>query len=282
MILVTGATGTIGSTAVRLLAEQDVPFRSLARDPSRVPAGEVVQGDFADQPSLEKAVAGVDAVLLIVPFGPQMAAQDRAVVAAAAAAGVRAIVKVSALGTGETDDLTDARSRHLAGERAVRESGMGWTILRPSGFASNAVGWAGMINTGQPIPDMTAGGALGIVDPRDVAAVAVAALTGGGHDGHAYTLTGPEALSIPAQAAALAVELGRPVTAIDVDPATAKAGMLANGMDPAAVAMIERGWDLVRAGGGAAVTDTVEQVLGRPPGTFAEWVRDHRAAFEPG
>ncbi|MFC4942261.1 NAD(P)H-binding protein [Pseudonocardia sp. GCM10023141] len=285
MILITGATGTIGTESARLLAEHGTPFRVLARDPSRVAPrepGEVVRGDFDDAASLRSAMTGIDAVLLIVPFGRAMAAHDRAVVDAARAAGVGRIVKLSALGTGETDDPADARSRHTAGEQAVRDSGAAWTLLRPSGFASNTLGWAAMIRDGQPVPDMTGGGALGIVDPRDVAAVAVAVLTSEGHVGAVYTLTGPEPLSTPAQAAILATGLGRPVTTVDVEPAAAAEGMRAAGVDAVTVAMVERGWSLVREGGGAAVTGDVELVLGRAPRTFATWVDDHREAFADG
>lgn len=282
MILVTGATGTIGSTVAALLSERGEQFRALARDPGRVRHGEAVRGDYADPDSLRAAVDGVDTLLLITAFSPNMAAEEIAMVDAARAAGVKKVVKLSSLGTGDSDDERDSRSRHAPAERAVRGSGMRATILRPSGFASNALMWREMIDAGTPIPDMTGGGRLAVVDPRDVAAVAVAALTSNDRDGATLTLTGPVALSIADQAAVLATELGRPVTAVDVPPAVAAEGMLASGMPAAMVETIQRGWELVRAGGGAAVTDDVEQVLGRPPRSFAAWVRDHRDAFGDG
>ncbi|MFJ2557464.1 MULTISPECIES: NAD(P)H-binding protein [unclassified Streptomyces] len=281
MILVTGATGTIGSEVVRLLAERGEPVRALTRDPARasVPYGvEVVRGDFDDPASLERAAAGAAALFLLSAPGPAVALHDRAMLAAARAAGVGRVVKVSAIGTGEADQAA-VGSWHLPGEEAVRASGMAWTLLRPSSFASNALAWARSVRTGEPVPNMTGTGAVGVVDPRDVAAVAVEALVSAGHDGRAYTLTGPESLSVPEQTARLGRILGRAIGTVDVPPDVARAQLLGSGMDASFVEVVIDGNAFIRSGRGAVLTGEVERVLGRPPRAFDTWVDDHRDAF---
>jgi len=273
MILVTGATGTIGNEVVRLLALRGEPVRAMTRNPSRLSghAGVFpVAGDYDDPASLVRAAAGASTLFLLSAPGPTLAAHDGSMLDAARSAGVAKVVKLSAVGTVER-----AGSWHRPGEHAVRASGMAWTILRPSGFASNALRWAAAIRAGTPVPNMTGAGAQGVVDPRDVAEVAVAALTGSEHDGHAYTLTGPELLSVPDQAACLAGVLGRPVGTVDVPIRVYREQLRAAGSDPS----FADGVEFVRGGGNAVLTADVERVTGRPPRAFREWIVDHLDAF---
>jgi uncharacterized protein YbjT (DUF2867 family) len=158
-------------------------------------------------------------------------------------------------------------------------SGLTWTILRPSSFASNALRWAGPIRAGDPIPNMTGTGVQGVIDPRDVAEVAVAALTRPEHDGQTYTLTGPELLSVPGQTTQLGEVLGRTINTMDVPLDAAREQMLASGMDRAFVDVVINGAEFAREGGNAILTDDVERVVGRPPRTFRTWADDHRHAF---
>jgi uncharacterized protein YbjT (DUF2867 family) len=278
MILVTGATGTIGSEVVRRLAQQNQPVRAMTRDPSRVgawPGVEVVFGDFDKPASLAEAAVGASTLFLLSGPGPSQAGHDVSMLDAARSAGVTSVVKLSAIGTGERNNAK-VGMWHRPGEEAVRTNGMKWTILRPSSFASNALRWAGPIRAGDPIPNTTGAGVQGVVDPRDVAAVAVAALTSPQHDGQTYTLTGPELLSVPDQAAQLGGVLGRPINIIDVAPHAVREQMLASGMDPAFVDVVIDGAAFVRDGGNAVLTDDVERLLGRPPGSFRTWAHDHR------
>ncbi|MFD1932501.1 NAD(P)H-binding protein [Nonomuraea mangrovi] len=279
MILVTGATGTIGSEVLRLLTAKGEPVRAMTRDPSKLSAYGVA-GDFADPASLDRALDGADTVLALTAFGRALADHDLALVEAAGRAGTKKIVKISAFGTGETADEKDVRSWHHHGEQAVRESGMAWTILRPAGFASNALMWAHAVRAGEPIPNMTGRGGQGVVDPRDVARVAVEALTASAHEGRTYELTGPEVISVPEQAEQLGRVLGRRVETVEVPLEAAKDGMLASGADPFFVEVAMTGFAFVAAGGASRLSGDVAAVLGRPPLSFADWVRDHRAAFE--
>ncbi|NUR95131.1 MAG: NAD(P)H-binding protein [Kribbellaceae bacterium] len=265
MILVTGATGTIGSELVRQLVARGIPVRGMTRRPH----DSFVQADFADLDSLRKAIDGVDTVFLLTAPGPWVPAHDQALVETAVDGGVGKIVKLSAIGT--TDDGMPG-NWHAAGERAVRESGLAWTILRPAGFASNVLRWLPAIRGGQPIPNHTGSGRHAFVDPRDVAAVAAEALLSDHHE-QTYTLTGPELLSVPDQVAVLSEVLGSRLTVVDVPPETYAEQLRNAGLDEAVVSVALRGAELIRSGGEQTVTDDVERVLGRPARTFEEWAR---------
>ncbi|MGY0019586.1 SDR family oxidoreductase [Streptomyces sp. cg35] len=282
MILITGATGTIGSELVRLLAARGVPHRALTRDPGRArfgPGTDVARGDYDDPDSLAAAVTGVDALFLVnAPGAAGPGVHDRAVLTAARAAGVRRVVKLSAIGTGEP-----ATGRfgqwHVPGEQALRDGPSEWTVLRPSTFASNFLWWAGEIRAGRPVPDQYGGGAQGVVDPADIAAVAVEALLADGHHGQTYTLTGPELLSVPEMTALVGKELGREIGSVEVSEADSRAFVISSGIPEEFAEGVLEGLAHVRAGGNAVVTDDVERVLGRPPRTFGQWAREHRGAF---
>ncbi|MEU1667949.1 NAD(P)H-binding protein [Streptomyces sparsogenes] len=263
MILVTGATGTIGSHVVRLLTERGVPFRAMSR--RERPGG--VRADFDDPASLARAVADVDTVFLVTVPPVPTADHDIALVRAARAAGVRKIVKLSAIGSGERFDGATVGAWHLAAEEAIEASGLVWTMLRPPSFASNFLWYRALIQAGEPIPNLTGDSRQAIVDPRDVAAVAVAAMTSDAHDAQRYDVTGPELLTFADQASILEGVLERPVRITDTDALDQLPAGMVTGI----------GW--ARAGGAAYVTDHVPRVLGRPAGTFERWARDHREAF---
>ncbi|PKV78543.1 SDR family oxidoreductase [Nocardia fluminea] len=206
MILITGATGTIGSGIVRQLAAEGVAVRAATRDPERAgfPAGvEVVRVDYRDPATFAAAMTGAEAAFLVGVPGPDGTGTDADLVAAAIEAGVRRVVKLSAVGTGDPR-LGVPGSWHVPGEQAVRDSGLEWTILRPNTFASNTFSWIEPLRAGHPVPNLTGVGRQPVVDPRDVAAVAVTALRSPAHAGRILTLTGPELLSGHEQAAVLA------------------------------------------------------------------------------
>jgi uncharacterized protein YbjT (DUF2867 family) len=275
MILITGASGTIGGAVVRLLSEAGVEVLAMTRDPARVSADvPVVRGDFRDPPSL----AGVDTLFLIVLPGHDLTLLD-----AAHAAGVGKVVLMSAVGTGERVGDSVVGPWFLSAERAVQASGMDWTVLRPTNFASNSLRWLAEITEGKPIADASAGVPDGVVDPRDVAAVAAAALTSSDHNGQTYTLTGPELLTLADQAAVLSRVLNRPVRTEVVTVAEARALaeelFLAHGLDTAVLDGYLTALAWSRTGGAAVLSDDVPRVLGRPATTFEAWVADHADAF---
>jgi uncharacterized protein YbjT (DUF2867 family) len=280
MILVTGATGTVGRELVRLLAGRGEPVRAMTRHPEKaaLPAGvEVVPGDFDHPRSLADAATGVEALFLLDAPGLRIAQHDRAMLAAARAAGVARVVKLSSIGAGERAGTVG--DWHLPGEKELCSGDGEWTVLRPSAFASNVLNWAPRIRARQPILNPNPAGTQGVVDPRDVAEVAARALTCDEHVGQVLTLTGPELLSVPDLAARLGELLGRTVATVEMPLDVYREGLLTKGLDPDFVEAAANGSKLIEEGFYARLTDDVTRALGRPPRTFAAWAHDHRDAF---
>jgi uncharacterized protein YbjT (DUF2867 family) len=148
---------------------------------------------------------------------------------------VRKIVKLSAIGESTAGDGARPADWHAPGERLLAASGLTWSALRPTSFASNALHWAEAVRADEPVPAPTGPGRQGVIDPRDIAAVAVEALLTDTVDGAAHTLTGPELLSAPEMVAHLGEEIGRPLETVDVPLDVARQQMLAAGFDPAVV-----------------------------------------------
>ncbi|GAA0257981.1 butenolide phosphate reductase ScbC [Saccharothrix mutabilis subsp. mutabilis] len=246
MFLITGVTGTTGSLVRQLLLDRGLPVRGMTRNPSRP---DDVHGDFTDPESLRNALRDVTAAYLVT--ASPTPDHDLAFLAAARAAGVRRVVRLSAIGTGEVFDGSVLAPHHLAADQALAAGGPAWTVLRPAMFATN------VLHT--PVVNLTGDAKHGVIDPADIAAVAVEALLGG-HDGRTYELTGPEALSVPEQAAILGRREVVDVDPADIDPAW-RSGVL---------------W--ARAGHGARLTDDVARVLGRPATRFEQWALGHTLA----
>lgn len=283
MILVTGATGTVGTEVVRQLLDAEQEVRALARDQITAarklgPNVAIVEGDPSQPDTLDAALRGVDRMYLLLPMAPMLQQWDAEIVSAAQRAGVGHIVKHSNIGA-DDEHATTMQRWHRAGERLIESSGITWTFVRPTGFMSNALSWADMIKSQGIVYTPGGDGKLAVIDPRDIAAVAVAALTEPGHERHAYDLTGPEALSAADQVTIISDEIGRPITHIDIPESAARESMLGTGMPAEIVdALLEFVTD-VRAGRSAPIRSDVENITGRPARTFQAWTHDHAAAF---
>ncbi|MDQ0401524.1 uncharacterized protein YbjT (DUF2867 family) [Streptomyces sp. DSM 40167] len=279
VILVTGATGTVGREVVRRLP-RDLAVRVMARVPSRVGeravGWEVVAGDYADPASLDRALRGVGRAFLVTS---RVGGDDDArFLRAARVAGVRHVVKVSAaaVADGGADDVITRWQRRA--EELLRDSGMGWTVLRPRSFMSNALSWAGSVASEGVVRALYGTSANACVDPRDVAAVAVCALTGEGHEGRIHTLTGPRPLTAVEQTAELGRVLGRPLRFEELTLDLARARLRERHCAEIVEALVA-GAERQRAGAKAGVDDTVGRITGRPARSFRVWAEDHREAF---
>jgi uncharacterized protein YbjT (DUF2867 family) len=281
MILVTGATGTIGSEVARQLIAAGQKPRLLVRNPAKAKAfegkAEIFKGDLEDAASVAAALQGVDKLFLLTA-GPEGHKQEERAVDLAKAAGVKHIVKLSVIGA-EYEAITFGKW-HRKAEKKIEASGLAWTFLRPGNFMSNAFMWADTIKGQNAIYQPAGEGKSAAIDPADIAAVAVKALTTSGHEGKAYTLTGPKALSTGEQAAILSAASGRKINYVDVPPAAAADGMLKAGMPQVYVDALLELYALMKSGGGALVTNTVEEVTGRKPNTFENWSQANAAAFK--
>lgn len=281
MIIVTGATGHVGSELIARLAAAHQPVRAMTRRPRAMqapPGVDVVYGDCDDPDSLDAAFDGADRAFLMsaqATGSAERPTHDLRLVRAARQAGVRHVVKLSVYDGGRTDDALGAW--HRRAEAAVTDSGMDWTLLRPGRFMSNALQWEPMTRRGDTVHIPFAHRPAAPIDPADIAAIAAAALTTEDHHNTAYQLSGPEVLTPAEELRILATTLGRPLRAVEPTIDQTKAGMLGAGMtEPVVEAIIAR----VLAGrDGAKVLPTVEHLLGRPPLTFATWARNHAGAF---
>lgn len=283
MILVTGATGNVGRELVRELGGSGVPFRVLVRDPARaavLPEGaERVVADLGDPATLPPAFSGVDRLFLLTPgIGLD---HTRHAVAAARSAGVGHIVHLSSFNV--LGDPMPAMGRwHHEREQAIRASGIPATFLRPGGFMTNAFDWLPTIRQAGYVLDPAGPGRYAPIDPADIAAVAALALTGDGHHGREYVLTGEEVFTVTEQVEILAAATGLDLTIRPVTTAEeAVAARFPDGAPPALAAAIIEGFHLMRADTAGFRTDTVRRLLRRAPRTFADWCARNAAAFRP-
>jgi uncharacterized protein YbjT (DUF2867 family) len=281
MYLVTGATGNVGGPIARQLHEQGHGVRALVRDSSRtagLPAGnELAVGDLDDPESVSKAVQGVEAIFLMQVGGGTE--QTKTMIDAARDAAVPRIVLLSSVGARLLPlEVNPIGAALAAREQVLRESGLGVTYLRPNTFASNAFWWRDSIRAGKVV-DPLGDGRQGVIDPEDIARVAVAALTEDGHVGKGYFLTGPEALTSREQVEIIAEVTGRSIDFEDVTPHEFAQAAIERGTPPEQAHLIERLNEVLRAGRAGFVTDDVENITGIAPGTFRDWCERHADAF---
>lgn len=272
MIVVTGATGNVGREVVRLLVKAGHPVRALTRDPAKAtvpPGATAVAGDLTDPATLRPALGGATALFLLSGYSPDIFRE-------ASRAGVRRVVLMSG-GAAETGDRTNAVAEYMIEtEDALRASGLGWTMVRPRMFMTNALQWAPQVNSGvvrAPWPDVPSA----VVDPADIAAVAAQALVSADHEGREYPVTGPEALRPGDRVRILAETLGREIRYEAQPDDEARAEMLARMPERYVDAFF--GFYSDGKLDEATVFPTVLDVTGAPPRTFAEWVRANAGRF---
>ena len=278
-ILVTGATGKVGGSVVARLHAAGVPVRALVRGAADLPEGvQAVRGDLGDPASLGAALEGVDAVFLVWPF---LSADGAADVIDAIGKHARRVVYLSSAGVGSQAEEEPGEAItlfHTELERLIEASGLEWTALRPTGFASNALGWAEEIRTTGVVRAPMAALARPLIHEADTAAVAVRALTTDTLIGARPLLTGPELVTQERQVALIGEAIGRPLR---FDETT---------LDEAAERMRAAGWpaDLVDAvlpaqakmiDNPEPVNDEVERLTGTPARSFRAWAQDHAADF---
>lgn len=272
MFLVIGATGNIGKQVVGALAGAGAGVRALVRDPGKAAVllgGKVAlyRGDLAHPDTLEPALAGVQKALLLSSADPEQVRLQGNVIRAARQAGVRHVVKMSVIGASLESPVALARW-HALTEKELESSGLPYTHLRAHFFMQNVLMFSPSIARQNVFHAPMGDGAISMVDLRDVAAVAAAVLTQSGHEGKAYEVTGPEALSFWDVAAKLSVAVGRSIQYVDVPVEHARREMRASRMPDWLAESLLGMYGLFRAGCGAAVTNVVREVAGRVPRTF--------------
>jgi uncharacterized protein YbjT (DUF2867 family) len=273
MIAVSGAAGGVGGEVLRAAAAAEIPARALVRRlPEHLAApAEVVEVDLDDAAATGPALSGCTMLFLLAGF-----ADMTGLLAAARETGVR---RVALLSTGAVDggDETNAVvAMNASSERAVQASGIDWTILRASGFQSNALRWLPQLASGDVVRDPFPDVPIALVDPADLGAAAVTVL-GGGHDGETLRLTGPEALRPAEQVAIVARVTGRRLRFTPQPQDQARQEMQGIMPEPSVDAIfrffVDGDYDDSR------VDPTLPRLLGRPAGTLAGWAARHADRF---
>jgi uncharacterized protein YbjT (DUF2867 family) len=284
MILVTGATGLNGSALLRLLSAKGIATRALVRSRARaeaiaaLPGVEIVEGDMARPETLGVALRDVDRAMLISSSDPVMLEVQSGFIDAARAAGVKHVVKLSGIMPDLTSPFRFARM-HGEIERRLEASGMAFTHLRAGEF---------MPAYFRQVPSIVARGAMFLpmedariasIDVSDIAEIAALALTGSGHEGKTYPLTGPEALTMAEVAEKLSAATGKTIRYVNVAPEEARKAQLAAGMPPYLADALVELFAERRKGKEAQVSAMAQTLLGRRPTSFDEFAVRHAAIF---
>jgi uncharacterized protein YbjT (DUF2867 family) len=282
MILVTGASGTVGSEVVRELQKGGATFRAAFHSPEKAEAArangiDAVVIDFDDAGSLASAMQGIDS-LFLVANGPDQARREIDAVHAAKAAGVRRIVKLSVTHA-ETQSYSFAKI-HRAVEAAIEASGLTFTYLRPNGFMQNLGNYMiGTIRSQGAFYSSVGDTPIAHVDVRDIAEVAAAVLTQPGHDDQAYTLHGASAVTYAEIAAKLSATSGREIRYVAVTDADVKAAIVGSGGSADYADAFVDLLRFYRTGAASSIEPGVRQVLGRDPRSFDDYARDYASLF---
>lgn len=282
-ILVTGATGTVGSSLIPLLRGRGVDVRALVRDRDRAQrisaaGAQIVHGDFRNPASLRAVLDGVDAVFLACGNVPEQVEFECAVIDETERSGAQRIVKLSARGAAE-DSPVAYWHWHATIERHLRASSTPATVLQPGFLMTNLLGAADGIRRQGLLFAPAADARIAMIHPSDVAAGAAVALIESGHDGRTLVLTGSEALTYQGVADELSAHFGRQIGYVDIPPEAATAALVGAGLPAFAAEQVVRVFDALRQGAQSTTTGAVQTLTGREPLSFARFAADGAGAF---
>jgi uncharacterized protein YbjT (DUF2867 family) len=283
-ILVTGSTGNVGSQVVKQLSSFNGNVRAAIQSKNKAneiknARAQLVEMNFNKPETISMALEGVEKLFLLTPFVPNMVDISMNLVNEAKKANVKHIVKQSAFGSDMEPPHITMNKLHRQVEEAIESSGINYTFLRPTSFMQNYLGFANFIKSQGLFYAPLADSRTSFVDIRDIAAVAVEALTKSGHENKAYNITGPEAVSNYDIANILSKITGRKVTYVNVSDDDARKGMKDNGMQEWTInALIELS-NFQKAGKASLVTSEVERVTGRKPISFEQFAKDYSETF---
>jgi uncharacterized protein YbjT (DUF2867 family) len=282
MILVTGASGTVGRAVLNEVARSGAKHKAMYRSASETakapPATQTVIADFAKKETLAAALKDVDSVYLVCSPIPDLVQLEGNMIDASVAAGVKHIVLNSALGAG--DYAKSFPSWHRKVEDKLKATGISFTILRPNSFHQNVVTYfAPSIRTQGVFYSSMGDTRVSFVDVRDIAVVAAKALAGGEHAGKTYELNGPEALSYSEVAEKIAKHAGRKVQYVDIPAEAQRKAMLDQGMPAWQVDALLDLQGYYTSGKGAAVDPLLQNLLGRPAISMDRFLAEFAGEF---
>ena len=283
MILITGATGTVGSEVVKRLSAQGRQARALTRDLGKVnadqfPHVEFVQGDFDDADSIRRACSGVEQAFLLSNSTERAEQQQIAFVEAARKSGIRHLVKLSQLHA-EVNSPVRFLRYHAVVETAIQATDLTFTFLRPNLYMQSLLNFAQSIKEKSAFFAAAGEARISAVDVRDLADVAVAALTDSQHKNKSYSLTGPEALTFGEMADELSTTLGRTISFVDVPPEAMRGALDGLGFPAWQADGLVEEFEMYRRGEAAGIESGVTDALGRSPRPFVQLARDYAPLF---
>jgi uncharacterized protein YbjT (DUF2867 family) len=280
-ILVTGASGNVASQLIPLLkSNPDVTVRALVRDAQKGKklGVDFHVGDLSKPRTLDKAFQGVTTLMSIVPNGPLGPQQASSALWAARQAGVKRVVRLSAIGAAHDAPTVNSRL-HALSDHEYAVSGLAYTIMKPHFFMQNFFASAQSIAAEGAFYMALGDSKMSTIDVADVAAFAAKVLTTEGHEGKTYTPTGPKSISMHEVAAAFSEALGKPVKYVAVPFEAAEQGMAKAGLDEYTCAVYGDYFRAYASGWGDFVNDDFVRVVGRPARSFSEFARSVAPAF---
>ena len=281
MILVTGASGNVGGMVLQKVLESGLPVSAMYRsqaDARSAPArARAVIADFSDKDSLRRAFAGIDSLFLVCSPIPQLVEFESNAIGIAKELGIQHIVDNSALGAGFWDKSFP--KWHTEVERVLRESGVGYSIVRPNTFMQNIPAYfAGTIQSQDAFYSSMGNSRVSFVDVQDIAGV-VAKLLASKAQNRTYELNGPEALTYGEVAERISKTCGRTIHYVDLPMAEQRKALLASGMPEwTAQALLDLQQYYVQ-GNGAELTNDIRQVTGHIPRNLDDFLRTNVSAF---
>ena len=283
MILVTGATGNNGTEIIKRLAERGASIRAMVRNKPEqkdpLPAGvEYAIADFDDEDSVRRALAGVDRACLVAPSAEKGEVQQLRFVDLAREAGVKHVVYLSQLHATPDSPVRFLRY-HAAVEAALAQSGMAFTNLRPNLYMQGLFLFKQLIASQGKIAAPVGQSPVSVVDVRDIAAVAVAALTESGHEGKSYDITGPQALTHAQMAEELAQTLGRPISFENISGAAMRQALLSFHMPEWQADGLVEDYEHYSRGEATTLSTAVQDVTGVKPRDFHTFAQDFKQVF---
>ena len=284
MILVVGATGSVGREAVRLLAEREIPVRALVHTPEKrsLVAGpwvETVLGDLRDPRTLESALEGVSKTLLISPLSPHLVELQTNFISSAKRADNIHVVKLSGLAT-SLDSPVISGNWHAQVEKKLLDSGLPFTFLRPPFFMQNVLGFAPPVAANRSFESSMKESPVAMIDLRDVASIAVAALTEEWHKNQAYAISGPQSLSFRQVAAEISRAIGKKVTYRTITREKEREQLLAKGMPAWHVDLVQQFHQALGEGMASEVGLTAEWFTEKKARTLSELIRENEDRFK--
>lgn len=286
MILITGATGKTGGEVARQLAAAKLPFRALVRNVEKGRAvkalgAKIIVGDMADKAALQRAMEGVDKAFLVLSNDEEQLVLEKQFTDAAVAAHVGHLVYLSSLES-VPESKNPITQNHVASENYIRESGLTWTMIRPTFFMQMFEGMAPRIKETGKIVMPAGNGTVSTTDLRDVGEVIVDVLTNnsGDHANQSYDLTGPELLTFAEIADKFSTVLGRRIEYVDQPMDAFEQVLRSINLPEWRVDAVCKELEAIAAGVVDHTTDTIETLLGRPATSLTRFIEDHRKLFE--